>query len=682
MRMLLAAACLLLSGLAWAGDTEYQRGDYRFSVGAVPAFVQRHDVAAQWDAKAPGVERPPWRFWLYDRQADRRRGQDQLFTDYVYEVNSAALLGEAGRYQLEFNPGYQTLTIHDVQLRRDGQWQNRLDPERISLARRETGFEKDMADGEVSALIVLDDVRVGDVVRIAFTVTGSNPILAHQLIDSTTMAWGSPVLDSYLRVLADPGTTFATHTENGAPAGIVSSRGDAAEIAFHLHGAAAIDDEDDYPVWYQPYPVAMVSARRGWGDVVAWALPLYPAADALPPDLEARIADWSRLPTPRERLTAALRAVQDEVRYFGVEMGENTHRPAPPAETWRNRRGDCKDKAYLLSTILRRMRIEAVPAVTSMDRGQSILGYTPAASAFDHVIVRAMLDGKPVWVDATMSQDGGPAGSTDLSRYGYALPILAGTDALEAIAPPDPQDASGIDIEERLAPADAGKVSLDVVTVYRGASANSNRDRFASSRIADISRGYADFYRKRYGQLQPASPMQMKDDRTANTVTVTEHYLLDSPFEEIDASTRALDVYADALSDPASLPKSMVRNGPLYVAAPGRYRHRIDLTVPAGWTARFGRESEHHGAEAFDFDREVTPRTGGVAVDYRMRVREYEMPADSVAAQLQELRKANDGLSARLSFAVPVHLDEQERSRRLNQLLRDVMGGNDGKGAQ
>jgi hypothetical protein len=679
MRMWWLAALLLLPGLARAGDTEYQRGDYRFSVGPVPAFVQRHEVPAQWDPKAPGADRPPWRFWLYERQADRRQGRDLLFTDYVYEVNSASLLGDAGRYQLEFNPGYQTLTIHDVELRRDGKWQNRLDPERISLARRETGFEKDMADGEVSALIVLDDVRVGDVVRIAFTVKGSNPILAHQITDGATLAWGSPVLDSELRVLADPGTQFATHLENGAAEGVLSNRADAAEIVFHRHGSAAVDDEDDYPVWYQPYPMALVSARRSWADVVAWALPLYPQSGPLPGDLEARIAAWARLPAPRDRLTAALRAVQDEVRYFGVEMGENTHRPAPPADTWRNRRGDCKDKAYLLATILRRMGLEAEPALASMGRGRSIAQFSPAASAFDHVIVRATIDGEPMWVDATMSQDGGVAGSTDLSRYGYALPIRPGSDALQAIAPPDPPDASGVDVSERLAPAGGGKMALDVVTVYRGASANANRDRFSSTQIGDLSRGYADFYRKRYGALQASSPLQVRDDRAANTVTVTEHYLLDSPFESVDAGTRALDVYADALSGPASLPKSMVRQGPLYLAVPGDYRHRVDVVVPQGWKPRFGRESEEHKAAAFDYTREVKPRADGVALDYRMHVRAYEVPAADVSAQLQELRKANDSLSARLSFNVPAHLDEQERSRRLNDLLRAVMDGDAGK---
>jgi hypothetical protein len=682
MRMLLAVACLLLSGLAWAGDTEDQRGDYRFSVGPVPAFVQRHDVPAQWDPKAPGADRPPWRFWLYDRQVDRRRGRDQSFTDYAYEVDSASLLGEAGRYQVDFNPEYQTLTIHGVEVRRDGAWQNRLDPARVSLARRETGFEQDMADGEVSALVVLDDVRVGDVVRIAFTIAGSNPILAGQLTDGSTMGWRSPMLDNYLRVLADPGTQFAVHRENDAPEGVVSARDDAAEIAYHRHGTPPVVDEEGYPGWYQPYPLAMVSARRSWADVVAWALPLYPRADALPADLEARIAAWSKLPTPRARTTAALRAVQDEVRYFGVEMGENTHKPALPADTWRNRRGDCKDKAYLLSTILGRMGIEAVPALTSMDRGRAVADFSPAASAFDHVIVRAIVDGAPVWLDATMSQAGGAAGDADLSRYGFALPIAPGIDALQAIASPVPAPASGVDISERFAPADAGKVSLEVVTVYRGWSANRGRSKFASQRGDDIAREYADFYRKRYGELKEAAPLRVEDDRDGNTMTVTERYLLSSPFESIDATTRSIDIYADALSGPASLPSSMARTGPLYVAAPGEYRHRIDLSVPGDWHARFAHETEQHKADAFDFTREVDVRPGDATIDYRMVVREYEMPADSVARQLQELRKANDGLSARLSFTVPAHLDEQERSKRLGDLLRDVMDENDGKGGE
>jgi hypothetical protein len=672
MRNWILMACLLLCGWAQAAPAVYKRGDFQFSVGAEPEFVQHREIPAQWEPTAPGAKDAPWRFWLYDKQADRRRGREQLYIDYVYEAKSPSLLGDAGRYQLEFNPGYQQLTIHRVEIRRDGTWQNRLDPDRISLARRETDFDRDMTDGEVTALIVLDDIRVDDVVRVAFTITGSNPILAGHSIDSMAFAWIHPMLDSHLRVLADAGTAFDVHRENGAPEPVRMDTAAGSEIAFDVHAAPVVIDEGNYPVWFQPYPLALVSARRSWKDVVAWALPLYPQADALPADLEARIRTWSALATPNARLTAALRAVQDEVRYFGVEMGENTHRPASPADTWQRRRGDCKDKAYLLSTILRRLGIDSAPALTSMGRGRALLDYPPSAAAFDHVIVRAVLAGKPLWVDPTMSQTGGDPARIDLSRSGAALPISAGAAALETVAAPAAA-ATGVEVAEHLAPTAGGKVALEVTSVYRGAAANNTRQNFAGRRRGDISRKYSDFYRKRYGDLEVVSEPSIRDERDTNVVTVVEEYLLDGPFDSDDASTRAIDLYADAIATPAALPSSMSRVGPLFIATPGEYRHWISIAVPSDWRPTFETESERHKASAFDFTRELKLEDGNATLDYDLVVHQYDVMPAAAAAQIQELRKVNDSLSSRLRYSVPTHLDDGERSRRLKRLLQDVM---------
>jgi len=684
MRLGIVLACLLLCGQAWAGQVEgqqverqqveYQRGDFKFAVGPVPGFVEQHEVPQQWEPSAPGAKDAPWRFWLDDHQVDHRNGHDAQFTDYVYEASSPSLLGEAGRFTLSFNPGYQQLTIHRVQLRRDGNWQDRLDPERISLARRETGFDSDMTDGDVTALIVLDDIRVHDVVRISYTITGSNPVLAGQSMDVMALGWSNPMLDSHLRVLADKGTTFNVNRENGAPAPTLHDGDAGAEIDFDVHAAPAVVQEDNYPVWYQPNPLVQVSARRDWSDVVAWALPLYPRVDALPAELEARIAAWSKLPTPRARLKAALRAVQDEVRYFGVEMGENTHRPAAPAQTWERRRGDCKDKAYLLATILRRLGIDSAPALTSINRGRAILAYPPSASAFDHVIVRAVLDGKPVWVDPTMEQTGGEPGSVDLSRYGATLAIRAGSTALEPI-PMAGADVTGVDVAEKITPLQDGKVALQITSTYRGVAANNTRRNFASRRIEEIGRNYADFYRKRYGELATLQPPTMHDDRDTNVVTVVEEYRLDAAFQSDDAKIRAIDLYADALSGPAALPSSMSRSGPLFLAVPGEYRHTISVAVPQQWHPLFGTESEQHRTPTFDYRRELAFKDGVAVLGYDMVVHDYEIGAGAATAQVEELRKINDSLSARLRYTMPGKLDPAERDRRLQDLIRDAMAG-------
>jgi transglutaminase-like putative cysteine protease len=670
-----------VSCVAWAGDVEHKRGDFKFFVGPAPAFVVPHPVASQWDPKAPGADDAVWRYWLYDEQVDRRKGVDAAYVDYAYEARSQANLGDAGKYQIEFNPEYQRLVLHKVELRRDGAWQDRLLPDKISLARRESDFEKDMSDGRVTALIVLDDVRVGDVVRVNYTITGSNPILAGQSWDSLRTAWRSPLHDVHLRVLYDAGTQVRSHPENGAPAPTVRNGADGVEVSLDAHASPAVVDEGNYPVWYDPWPAVQFGPARAWGDVVAWALPLYPAADALPADLEARIAQWAKLPDPQARLRAALRAVQDEVRYFGVEMGSNTHRPTPPADTWRRRYGDCKDKTYLLSTILGKLGIRAVPALISTSRGRALRDIEPTAAAFNHVIVRATLGDKAVWVDPTMTQQGGNPADVDLSDYGVGLPIVAGSNALETIAPPATA-VSGVSTVERYLPQSKdGSVRYEVETTYTGAAANRMRHSLAGTRSEDLQRRYADYYRQRYGALDVVGTPVLHDDREGNTVKVTEAYVLKNPFLDQGGANRALDTYALALDDATSLPRTMARKGPLDLGQPAHYHHEIQVTVPDGWRPTFTEEHQKVDTAAYAFTGAITRSgddegKGSVTLRYDLKVKEHELPVDGANAHLGELRRMRDLLSSRLRFAAPSErLGDKERNDRLKALLRDVMQG-------
>ena len=63
---------LLAAGWARAGEVEFRRGEFGFSVAPVPAFVEPREIPAQWDPAAPGAADGRWRYWLYDMQVDRR----------------------------------------------------------------------------------------------------------------------------------------------------------------------------------------------------------------------------------------------------------------------------------------------------------------------------------------------------------------------------------------------------------------------------------------------------------------------------------------------------------------------------------------------------------------------------------------------------------------------------------
>ena len=656
--------------------TEYVRGDFRFAVGPAPAFVTAHDVAAGWDPKAPGADDTVWRVWLYDNQTDRRGGHDHDYTDYAYQVRSAASLGDAGRFQIEFSPDYQQLTLHRVALRRNGVWEDRLIPEKISLARRETDFENDLYDGRVSAMIVLDDVRVDDLVRITYTITGSNPILAGQLFDGAQVGWRSPLLDAYMRVLFDPGTHVAQHLENGARAARVATRADGVEASLASHGNPAVVDEGSYPPWYQPFPLVQVGPARTWADVVAWAMPLYPAVGALPSDLEARIDAWSRLPDPHARLRAALRVVQDEVRYFGVEMGSNSHRPTAPPETWARRYGDCKDKAYLLSTVLGRVGIEAVPALVSTGRGRALADLVPTAGAFNHVIVRARIGGETVWVDPTMTQQGGDPRQFDLSAYGVGLPVMAGATAPEQILPPKVTH-DGIATNERYAPdGKDGALRLQIETTYRGAWADHMRRSVSVSRTDELQRRYAEYYRKRFGKVDALQPPVVNDDRDANTLRISESYRLEAPFVQEGSDRRGLDVFGEALDTASQLPSQMARRGPIDIGRAADYRHEISIEPPSGWRSVASEERDDFASPAFDYHRSVKRDGDSVRMLYEMKVTARDLDATAAGKHLAELRNVRENLSARLRFQTPLApLKASERDERLKALLRGALDG-------
>lgn len=676
MKSLWCAALLFAASVCEAATVEHVRGDLRFSTGDAPAFVVRRDLPARWDAKAPGADDRRWRYWLYDVQSDRRAGRDQVYVEHVFEPKSPSLIGEAGRFQINFNPEFQTMAIHRVELLRDGVWQSRLVPDRISLARRESEFEQDLTDGSVTALIVLDDVRVDDVIRISYSTTGSNPILAGQIADWTTLSWRNPTLRSGLRVLYDPGTKFRVHRENTAIEPQVRRGTDAVEVQVQAQALPATVFEDSYPAWYQPYPVVQIAPERSWAEVVAWALPLYPRHTApFDADLERRLAQWKALPDPQARLTAALRAVQNDVRYFGIEIGDNSHRPNPPDLVWRRRYGDCKDKTYLLATLLNRMGIEAVPALVATDRGRAIGEFVPSASSFNHVIVRARIGDETVWMDPTIAQQGGDPRRFDLGDYGVALPVAAGVAALEAIARPRDANA-GVEVIERFAPsADGREVAFEVETLYTGASADYQRRNTLSERGEELARRYSEYYRKRYGEVETLGEPVIEDDPDRNRLRIRERYRLTSAFGSESGGVRALEVYAEALQTASNLPTALERNGPLGYAPRGRYRHEVEVRLPERWKPTFVAERIDRTSHAFGFQRKVEVGERSVKVVYEMTVERNELPVERVAAHLQELRKVRDELSANLRFAIPASLDAKQREDRLRDLLRDVMQG-------
>src|SRR5262249_27419611 len=106
-----------------------------YRIASKPAWVVDVDAPT----KAPtNPEGPGYRLLLSDVQTrlDAPGEQQQYIRSRVVATESAAL-AEVSKAELHFNPAYQTLTLHEAALWRDGVRQDRLNGARIELLRRE-----------------------------------------------------------------------------------------------------------------------------------------------------------------------------------------------------------------------------------------------------------------------------------------------------------------------------------------------------------------------------------------------------------------------------------------------------------------------------------------------------------------------------------------------------------------
>ena len=174
----------------------------------------------------------------------------------------------------------------------------------------------------------------------------------------------------------------------------------------------------------------------------------------------------------------AIAFVEGEIRYTALDMGKNSHEPNAPETVVARRFGDCKDKSVLLVALLHEAGIAAEPVLVDTEGRESLAGRLPSAVVFDHVVVRAHLDGKPLWIDPTRDPESGPLADRSPLPFRLGLPICASCDRLVDIAQPMPR-APVIDVGQYIdiASTPAGyRADFTVVTDYRNERADNVRD--------------------------------------------------------------------------------------------------------------------------------------------------------------------------------------------------------------
>lgn len=583
-------------------------------------------------------------YLLYDRQVNALPDRDATYSHYIRKYLTEAGVQERSQVEITFDPAYQELHVHLLRIHRDGEILDRLDGESFRVVSVESGRERQLFDGSLSAVAVVEDVRVGDALEYAFTLTGANPVFAGRFYDSFATEWAVPVghFRSRLIGINPEAVGIVAHKTALEPKATPLADGTTA-LTWTASDIPAIQEDDQVPGEVDTHGWIEISGFTDWNDVARWAAAQY--HDDAPPPAEIReTADRIRSEhaTDAERAAAALRHVQDSFRYVGMFNGVHSHRPHDLETIVKRRFGDCKDKSRLLVALLAELGLDARPALVDVNAGEGIGRLAPSPFAFDHAVVHLRLDGREYWLDPTRSFQRGTLDRIYFPEYGQGLVV---GDATEGLSPVTPQskDESWIDVRETYTVADfLGTAELAVETVYSGRHADSLRDYFQSSSRQAIEKDYREYYAEDFPIVEIGGDIETEDDETNNRFTVRERYHLGDIWtaSTTDEGYIECGFHARSIVEELSTPSDRLREMPFLVDHPVSVRHRITLNLPRD--LGFDDESAAVQRDPLDYQYSAQPQGRRIVLDHALKSTRRTVPPEAMGAYLDDVDRIQD----------------------------------------
>jgi transglutaminase-like putative cysteine protease len=310
---------------------------------------------------------------------------------------------------------------------------------------------------------------VGDELEVAFTTRTNDPTLGATVAGSMMLAPEPSPGRFFLGLSWDEGQEPRIRMTPAMEA-VARRRARAVDLRFDMPGTIA--PPADSPPRYLWPRLLEYSDFADWAAISRRFAPLFRQAATLAADspLKAEARQIAAAHSdPLARASAALKLVQQQVRYIYVGLDRGNFTPATAEETWRRRYGDCKGKTVLLLALLAEMGIEAEPALVNGVGGDDGLDERlPNPALFNHVLVRARIGGSSYWLDGTLPPVAEPSASPVIA-YRWALPLTAQGSSIQHVEwrPAErPNDITLYEIDARAGFDQPAKITR--TTIVRG----------------------------------------------------------------------------------------------------------------------------------------------------------------------------------------------------------------------
>lgn len=586
----------------------------RWSLAPPPAWCVPRDI--DWAFRAPGDDAVAW--LLLDEQ--HHVASQAVTRRWVRQLLSIAAVQALAQVELEFEPDSQHLVVHEVvvwRLDADGAWRKRtpVAADAFLLRQREQQLEQQMLNGRVSLVALLEDVRVGDVVDLAWTIEPRELLPGLAFTTYFAFAWRAPVAVACFTLHLADDMPVRWHLHAGGDGPLPEERVVGARREWSLRAPPRFEGENNVPGSHWHWPLLEVSGWSSWHAVAEcvaelWAEALASEADAI----AAQAATLAHEVTCERAILAAIRFVQEDVRYLAVDFGHGAGLlPSGAGSVLRRRFGDCKDKSVLLSALLRALGVEAWPVLVAAQWREAVARLMPSVYAFDHAIVAFDWEGERHYVDPTVIGQRGDLAHRVPPPYGVGLVVAPATVALDTLPQATSTTSSLVECFEL---DRGGKGGVTQTLRVAGAFADELRASLMRDGQLAFAKHRADTLQQRFPALAPdLDAFGVDDDVDANTLDVHARHLLSTwgkpgavPPPTFSYGAYGLLLGLDVVDDHETRRQPWLLRHPLSlhhrVIVKGRCVHRVK-------PSRF-----QHGGPGFHYRCEVTSRRHEAQFDY------------------------------------------------------------------
>ena len=588
---------------------------------------------------------------LIDTQHDAAGRESAIYQRMVTQPVSITAVQAVSQYEIVYHPDHAKIALNHVRVERDGVVEDRSGSIHVDFLRREPYLEVGIITGMVSAIIRIDDVRTNDQVDIAWTTTGSHSAFGGRDARLFPLAYSTSIERMHFR--SQWPADRSSWRLLGVASDISHTRSGRLEVFERAASAyEAVPQELAIPITTHQAPILTASNFRDWAEVGRWAQPLFqpePSSDVT--ELAAQIVAAHE--NPADQIMAALRFVQDEVRYFLITLGDGGYVPTPVHETLRSRQGDCKAKALLFIALAQELGFEAHAALASLSLNNALPQFAPSPTAFDHVIVRLTVDDEHYWFDPTQPYQGGDLARATQTDYGFAL-LLDGQSSELSALPEQDQSVISQDLLEEFDISDGPyrPAHLRLEASYRGRVADFVRATIAMHGVTAMEAYFLDLYTRRYGELDAGEGFDVNDDREANIVVLSAEVRLADPFNDDEENDRRkMRVNAHILPYVIAGISTEDRVNPVALPYPLNVRQTIRTQLTDNPDPdNYALTNTEISNSAFEYSLNRDLIANELSSTYRLHVRDSELPAEKLAAVLEDQESYRRSMRYSLHF--------------------------------